>query len=168
MKLTTCLDTSRLLRSWFALSVLIWHVALGQDAAGIPYRMISQGELEAARKVAKELLAKIDVAPSSAFLLNELYRPAGLALSTRYTAPEFAGRLASVRAPLGAVRERKFSGFHGPYHSLPNVISGDYLIIVFVTRFKGRQGAFTEQITLEADRLQAPTWRLVEYYVAPR
>jgi hypothetical protein len=55
----------------------------------------------------------------------------------------------------------------GPYHTLPNVIDGNYVIIVFKCHFGAQANSYTEQITLENGRTEGTGWSLVEYYVAP-
>jgi hypothetical protein len=152
---------------WIALSVLGCCVSLAQEAAGIPYRVLSHDEMDSERIAAERLLKQIDAAGLSGSRLDDLYSKSGLALRTRYTEPAFAARLEGIREPLGVVRQRKFGGFYGPYHTLPNTIDGDYIIIVFKTQFEKRQGTYTEHVTLEADRSGAPIQRLVQYYVSP-
>jgi hypothetical protein len=149
-----------------ALPILLWHPASAQESEGISYRVASPEEVAGARAVAEQLLLRIDSASLSTAQATSVHGDSGVALKTRYTPSAFAARIASVRGPLGAVAERTYSGLHGPYHTLPNIIAGEYLIIVFDTRFQGRPGLHTEQVTLEADRSGAATWRLVEYYVA--
>ncbi|MFT3907179.1 MAG: DUF4019 domain-containing protein [Steroidobacteraceae bacterium] len=139
-----------------------------QEANGVPYRILSSAETDSVQGPAQELAREIDTAAWSVSQLAALYRDGGQALQVRYSLETFADRIHEVRNPLGAVKDRKFSGFFGPYHSLPNLINGDYLIVVFKTHFEGGEGLYSEQITLEADRYSAGTWRLVEYYVEQR
>jgi hypothetical protein len=151
---------------WLALSLLL-SGALVAPRGMAQNRPLTSADVSAARRIAQGLLEQIDGAPLSDWQLNNLYGMAGLALTERYTPAAFAARLDSVRAPLGAVRKRTYEGFSGDFTSLPNIIPGDYLILEFITRFEGRKRPYTEQVTLERDRSEAPTWRLVEYYVAP-
>jgi len=139
-----------------------------EEAAGIPYRFLPPEELDRARAAADKLLTQLEVASDSLSELDHLYGAGGQALQTRYTAQAYAARLIAVRRPLGVVRDRTFLGFNGPYRRLPNVISGDYLIILFSTRFREQLGTYTEQVTLEADRSGASGWKFVEYYVSSR
>jgi hypothetical protein len=150
-----------------ALSILLWRAASAQESEGIPYRMASLEEVTGARAVAEQLLLRIDSASVPPAQVTSLYGDSVVALKTRYTPSAFAARIASVRGPLGPIVERTYSGLHGPYHTLPNIITGEYLIIVFNTRFQERSGLHTEQLTLEKGPPEAATWRLVEYYVAP-
>jgi hypothetical protein len=156
-----------LVLAWMALSLYVGGSVAAQESTGVPYRIVSQSELDRARVVAEGLATQIDAALLAAPQLRGLYATAGLALRKRYSESTFSARLAAVRAPLGALQARKFSGLFGPYHNLPNIIGGDYLIIVFSTRFQGQENTYTEQITLEADRSGAGSWSFVEYYVAP-
>ena len=154
--------------AWLVLSAWLWRAALAQESEGIAYRLAPQEELTAARGSAERVLTQIDSIVLSGSPISTLYDAAGQALKMRYRPAALAARLNDVRAPLGEVQDRSFSGFHGPYHTMPNLVAGEYLIIVFATHFKDKPGTYTEQVTLEADRAGAALWRAVEYYVAPR
>jgi hypothetical protein len=67
----------------------------------------------------------------------------------------------STRAPLGAVRARKFKG--ATYtRTLPGVPDGEYMVIQYDTRFENKESA-VETITPMLDK--DGTWRVSGYYI---
>jgi len=150
-------------------AVLVAALGLACQSANAqaPDRSISVQEIQSARQAAERVLALMDKAPLSKFEFDDFYANAGEALRKRYSPAAFSHRMASVRPALGIKSERTFYGYSGPYATLPNLISGDYVIVAFHTRFGQSQQLFTEQVTLENDRGGRGRWNFVEYYSAP-
>lgn len=154
---------------WLLLATLMFlsETSFAQEANGIPYRIPTQEEEAQARTAAEKFLAQIDRISSDIEQASAFYAASATGLKTRYSLSQLSNRITSVRAPLGTVLERTPTGFYGPYHSLPNLVLGDYLIVVFRTRFDGHDNTYTEQVTVDRSHSEADTWRFVEYYVAP-
>jgi hypothetical protein len=154
-------------RLWPVLALVCCAAAFSQDFTPTYDRAVSSDEVATARATAEQLLTSIDRVPFSNSQMADFYNFGGLALRSRYTFADYVTRLQTVRYPLGTARTRVFSDFSGAFLKLPNIIVGDYVIVGFKTRFSAHKGLFTEQVTLEHDRSGAPSWRFVEYYVAP-
>lgn len=147
----------------FLLTLIIENISMA-FATDFPTTV---ADTTAARVVAEELLKIFDKTPLIASDKENLYRNAGNALKARYSISSFDARLIATRGPLGVVEHRSFFGYSGGFNTLPNIIPGQYLIMVFHTKFTSSPSEYTEQVTIEKDRSNSGVWRLVEYYNAP-
>lgn len=88
------------------------------------------------------------------------YASAGAKFRSALTAEQWAGALASVRTPLGAVVQRAFAnGKTGKPEGAPD---GEYAVVVFRTAFQKKSDtAETLTMELEADG----KWRVIGYSI---
>ena len=88
------------------------------------------------------------------------WRDAAPFFKSQITAAQWAGAMASVRKPLGAVSSRKVEAVTRA-SALPGVPAGEYEVITLKTDFAEKPGAI-ETITLVR---QGDEWKVVGYFI---
>ena len=96
-----------------------------------------------------------------------LYAMGAKELQQRYSANDFAQRVAQSRTALGGkVRSRVFQGVDGGFRMLPNLPDGEYCIAVFDLLLTNGDLMATEQFTLS--RSSGYSWLLANHYIGAK
>lgn len=117
-----------------------------------------------ARTIAETFLTQLDSAHLVKSEVNEIYSRSSELLKKRYSETAFMKRISLTRTPLGTPKTRVFEGIDGGFRRLPNLVDGEYLIVIFNTIFDKISDIYTEQVTLERNRQTGRGWQLVEYF----
>lgn len=140
----------------FAAAALLSIAALVQPALVQPAAaQESPASTQAATAVAQSWLATVDEAK-----YDDSWRQGAAAFRAVVTAPQWAGAMRTVRAPLGAVKSRKLIAAQYT-RSSPGAPEGEYVVVQYLTEFEARSATETVTPMREADG----SWKVSGYYI---
>ncbi|MFU7528329.1 DUF4019 domain-containing protein [Qipengyuania sp. ASV99] len=165
--------------TWLAGGMLIMSVVIaaavlavvstsgGDAGTAVPSPQNRASSAEAAERPTPEDTPSVEVAEAflSAIDAGDVagsWDLAGQAFQTRTTQREWSGALATARAPLGDVGERRLATVQR-VSTLPGLPEGDYEVLVFQAKFEGWDGIVTETLTMVRN---GKTFDVMGYFVS--